>query len=85
MHFGGAIPATPWELCSRRFVDWLTQENSMAKTTSAAVGAYDQAEAAVRDTVSEIDDTVQDFIRKRPLTVLGAVFAAGFVYALIRR
>src|SRR5205085_12547 len=34
---------------------------------SATVGAYNQAEAAVRETVHEIDDTVQDFIRRRPL------------------
>jgi len=39
----------------------------------------------VRDTVSEIEDAFQEFIRKRPLTALGIAFMAGYIYSMIRR
>jgi hypothetical protein len=37
------------------------------RASSSTAAAYSNAEPAVRDTVSEIEDAFQEFIRKRPL------------------
>jgi hypothetical protein len=55
------------------------------RASSSTAAAYNNAETAVRDTVSEIEDAFQEFIRKRPLTALGIAFMAGYIYSMIRR
>jgi hypothetical protein len=60
-------------------------KKSTERASSSTAVAYNNAEKAVRDTVTEIEDAFQEFIRKRPLTALGIAFMAGYIYSMIRR